>query len=40
MAFKRPTQAFCANCGEPFAVNPVGRIPRFCRPGMQGDGLR
>ena len=32
MAFKRPAEAVCANCGKPFAVNAVGRIPRFCRP--------
>ena len=32
MVFKRPTEATCANCGEPFVVNPVGRIARFCRP--------
>ena len=32
MAHARPTTATCAYCQRSFAVNPIGRVPRFCRP--------
>jgi hypothetical protein len=32
MPYTRPTRATCANCGRVFDINPIGRIPRHCRP--------
>ena len=32
MADQRPAIVGCANCCNTFAVGPIGKVPRFCRP--------
>ena len=32
MDYERPTKGTCRNCGKTFKINPLGRVPVFCRP--------
>ena len=32
MSYQRPTLGVCDHCKRRFAIGPIGRVPRFCRP--------
>lgn len=32
MPYTRPKTVVCANCGNAFPINPIGRVPRHCKP--------